>query len=180
MAAALGAQDCLYTLIEKGAGPPSAAVIGSIVGYVHAPPGHDGAVAGADRLAADVDRVADRHGGRLRRAVAEQVARRARRPSIASPLPWRCAASAARGPLTILSCDNLPGNGDAARRATLGAAARAGAELAEWVQEQLHVPELDGRPHHAGDRRRRSRVAARRPPASTIAGPSSPSRSASG
>ena len=34
MAAALRAQDHLYTLIEKGNGEPSAAVIGSIVGTV--------------------------------------------------------------------------------------------------------------------------------------------------
>src|SRR6266545_5019515 len=43
MAAALRAQDYLYTLIEKGNGPPSAAVIGSIIGYVHAPDRHDAA-----------------------------------------------------------------------------------------------------------------------------------------
>src|SRR3954470_12493778 len=45
MAAALRAQDHLYTLIEKGNGEPSAAVIGSIIGYVHAPDSHDAAVA---------------------------------------------------------------------------------------------------------------------------------------
>src|SRR3954451_21050764 len=37
MAAALGAQGYLYTLIEKGNGEPSAGVIGSIIGFVHAP-----------------------------------------------------------------------------------------------------------------------------------------------
>src|SRR4051812_11988812 len=41
MGATLGGQDHLYTLMEKGNGEPSAAVIGSIVGFVHAPPGHD-------------------------------------------------------------------------------------------------------------------------------------------
>src|SRR3954467_14113844 len=45
MADALRAQDHLYTLIEKGGGQPSAAVIGSIIGYVHAPDGDDAAVA---------------------------------------------------------------------------------------------------------------------------------------
>jgi mannitol 2-dehydrogenase len=44
------------------------------------------------------------------------------------------------GPLTILSCDNLPGNGDAARRATLSAAARAGGAVATWVQESCTFP----------------------------------------
>jgi mannitol 2-dehydrogenase len=45
IAAALGAQDHLYTLIEKGAGEPVAAIIGSIIGFVHAPHGHDAALA---------------------------------------------------------------------------------------------------------------------------------------
>src|SRR5215210_8271365 len=45
MAEALRSQDFLYTLIEKGAGDPSAQVIGSITGFVHAPEGDDAAVA---------------------------------------------------------------------------------------------------------------------------------------
>src|SRR3954463_11028033 len=45
MAAALGGQDHLYPLVEKGNGEPSAAVIGSIIGFVHAPDGQDAAVA---------------------------------------------------------------------------------------------------------------------------------------
>src|SRR5204863_2243970 len=40
MASALGPQDHLYTLIEKGNGEPSAQVIGSITGFVYAPNGH--------------------------------------------------------------------------------------------------------------------------------------------
>ena len=43
MAAALGAQDYLYSLIEKSGGEPSVQVIGSIVDFVHAPPGQDSA-----------------------------------------------------------------------------------------------------------------------------------------
>ena len=45
MAAALSGQDCLYTLIEKDGGEPSAQVIGSITRFVHAPAGHDAAAA---------------------------------------------------------------------------------------------------------------------------------------
>src|SRR3954452_24474996 len=52
MAAALGGQDHLYTWVEKGSGEPSAAVIGSIIGFVHAPDGQDAAV--ADLLAAPI------------------------------------------------------------------------------------------------------------------------------
>src|SRR5258706_11283175 len=45
MAAALRAQDNLYALIEKGDGEPTAAVVGSIIGYVLAVDGHEPAVA---------------------------------------------------------------------------------------------------------------------------------------
>jgi mannitol 2-dehydrogenase len=140
MAAALGAQDGLYTLIEKGSGEPSAAVIGSIVGYVHAPDGHDAAVA---RL------VASPATSILSLTVTES--------GYAEPSPEQAASGAgatfhrlaaalevrrdsAAGPLTILSCDNLPGNGDAARHATLSAAERVDAALPAWIEANCTFP----------------------------------------
>src|SRR5436190_19524890 len=140
MADALGAQGCLYTLIEKGNGEPSAAVIGSIIGFVHAPRAGDAAVAqliaapstailsltvtesgyaepSAEQLAAEVPPTFDR---------------------IAAALDVRRAGGS--GPLTILSFDNMPGNGTAARNATLSAAARRDPELAAWVEENCTFP----------------------------------------
>jgi mannitol 2-dehydrogenase len=140
MAAALRAQDHLYTLIEKGGGAPSAAVIGSIVGYVHAPDGHDAAVAElvaspatsilsltvteAGYAEPSTEQEASGAGATFDRLAAALAVRRAR----------------AAGPLTILSCDNLPGNGDAARRVTLSAAARADGALSAWVQANCTFP----------------------------------------
>jgi mannitol 2-dehydrogenase len=140
MAAALHAQDHLYTLIEKGNGTPSAAVIGSIIGYVHAPDGHDAAVAEvvaspatsilsltvteAGYAEPSAEQVASGAGATFDRIAAALAVRRER----------------AGGPLTILSCDNLPGNGDAARHATLSAATRADAGLEEWVAETCTFP----------------------------------------
>ena len=68
MAAALGGQDCLYTLIEKGGGEPTAQVIGSITRFVHAPAGHDAAA--AELIAAPGTAILSLtdHGVRLRRA----------------------------------------------------------------------------------------------------------------
>ena len=43
-------------------------------------------------------------------------------------------------PLTILSCDNLPGNGDAARAATLTAAHVTDAGLADWIDRTCTFP----------------------------------------
>jgi mannitol 2-dehydrogenase len=139
MAEALGAQDCLYTLIEKGPGSPSAAVVGSITRFVHAPPGDDAAVAEliASPATAIVSLTVTEAG--YAEPSAEQIA------SGASTFDRLAAALAVRrergaGPLTILSCDNLPGNGDAARRATVSAAARAGDALAAWVQQCCTFP----------------------------------------
>ena len=139
MADALRAQDCLYTLIEKGAGPPSPAVVGSITRYVHAPPGHDAAVAQliASPATSILSLTVTEAG--YAEPPAEQVAAGAATfDRLAAALADRRVRGA--GPLTILSCDNLPGNGDAARRATLSAAARADAELPAWVQANCTFP----------------------------------------
>jgi len=140
MAAALRAQDHLYTLIEKGGGAPSAAVIGSIIGYVHAPDHGDEAVAElvaspatsilsltvteAGYSEPSAEQAASGTGATFDRIAAALAVRRAR----------------AAGPLTILSCDNLPGNGDAARQATLSAAARADAVLPAWIEDNCTFP----------------------------------------
>jgi mannitol 2-dehydrogenase len=140
MAAALRAQDHLYTLIEKGGGAPSAAVIGSIIGYVHAPDDHDAAVAElvaspttsilsltvteAGYAEPSTEQAASGAGATFDRIAAALAVRRER----------------AAGALTILSCDNLPGNGEAARQATLSAAARADAALPGWVEANCTFP----------------------------------------
>ncbi|MCW3048809.1 MAG: mannitol dehydrogenase [Solirubrobacterales bacterium] len=140
MAAALRAQDHLYTLIEKGNGEPSAAVVGSIIGYVHAPDGGDAAV--AELVASPATKILSMTVTEAGYAEpsAEQVASGAGATfdRIAAALAVR--RERAAGPLTILSCDNLPGNGDAARHATLAAAARADGGLPAWVQANCTFP----------------------------------------
>ncbi|MFT5869143.1 MAG: mannitol 2-dehydrogenase [Yoonia sp.] len=43
-------------------------------------------------------------------------------------------------PFTIMSCDNLPGNGDVARQAVLGLAGLADTSLATWIRENVAFP----------------------------------------
>jgi mannitol 2-dehydrogenase len=137
MAAALGGQDYLYTLIEKGNVGPCAQVIGSITGFVHAPDGHDGEVAAL--IAAPTTSI-------LSLTITEsgyaEPSASAGGPStfdrIAAALAIR--RDRAGGPLTILSCDNLPGNGHATRAATLSAAARLDRGLPDWVEEHCSFP----------------------------------------
>jgi mannitol 2-dehydrogenase len=140
MAAALHAQDCLYTLIEKGDGEPSAAVIGSIIGYVLADDGDDTAV--AELIAAPAVSILSltvTEAGYADPSAGRSVTRGAATfDRIAAALAVR--RDRGVGPLAVLSCDNLPSNGDAARRATLTAAERVDPLLHDWVQENCTFP----------------------------------------
>ena len=140
MADALGGQDCLYTLIEKQGAEPWAQVIGSITRYVHAPAGHDAAV--SDLIAAPATLILSLTVTESGYAEPSRSDGDAGQPTtfdrIASALALRRDRRAGR--ITILSCDNVPRNGDAARAATLSAAARLDSTLPAWVEEHCTFP----------------------------------------
>ena len=48
--------------------------------------------------------------------------------------------AAGRDAFTVMSCDNLPGNGDAARAAVVGLASRADGALAQWIDAHASFP----------------------------------------
>jgi mannitol 2-dehydrogenase len=126
MADVLRAQDHLYTLIERDSNESNARIVGSIVDYTLA--------AGDAGVFADC--VADPQLGILSLTITEGgYSLRGGNPTIDAVV----AALAARravgaSPLTILSCDNLPGNGDTARAAIMAVADRRGAELVRYVE----------------------------------------------
>jgi mannitol 2-dehydrogenase len=136
MKAALSSQDHLYALIEKGNGEPSAEVIGSIVGFVHGPPGEEAAV--AELIAAPTTAILSMTVTEAGYAEPTAGGEPTTFDRIAAALAVR--RDRAAGPLTVLSCDNLPGNGAAAQAATLAAAARAGDGLEAWVREHCSFP----------------------------------------
>jgi mannitol 2-dehydrogenase len=140
MAAALSGQDYLYTLVEKGNGEPSAEVIGSITGLVHAPAGHDAAVAElvASPTTSILSLTVTEAGYAEPTAEQSAAGEETTFDRIATALAVRRERSA--GPLTILSFDNMPGNGTAARQATMSAAARFDGDLASWVEENCSFP----------------------------------------
>jgi mannitol 2-dehydrogenase len=132
MSAALGAQQGRYTLISRDDDGADAAVIESLLDHTWAPPGVDpGPV--IDRLAdADVAIVSMtitesgyQEGGRAFTLLAEALDRRRR---------------SGAGPVSVVSCDNLPGNGAAARRCTLAAAEQLGAQTAAWIDGECTFP----------------------------------------
>jgi mannitol 2-dehydrogenase len=135
MADVMAAQDGLYTLLlEKPDGTREARVIGSIVDYRYAPDDPEGVV---ELLAAPTTRVISltiTEGGyqldslpevNVFGLVAEALARRRDR-GVASP--------------TIVSCDNIEGNGDVARAAFTAYADRVHPGLSEWITEHTRFP----------------------------------------
>ena len=134
MAAALSAQDHLYTLTEKGSGTYRPGVIGSIIGYVMGAGSHDAVTAViADPTTAIVSLTITEAG------YAEPAGSAlATSDVIAAGLERRRLDH--HGGVTILSCDNLPGNGDVSRRAVLNAARRRSSQLAEWVERECSFP----------------------------------------
>ncbi|BBX67884.1 mannitol dehydrogenase family protein [Mycolicibacterium psychrotolerans] len=135
MKEALEAQDGLYTLILKNPdGSRDVRVIGSIVDFRYAP---DDPEAVIELLAAPTTRMVSmtitEGGYQIENAgelsvfalVTESLERRRAR-GIASP--------------TIVSCDNIEGNGDIARRAFTGYADKVHPGLSEWMAEHTKFP----------------------------------------
>jgi mannitol 2-dehydrogenase len=137
MQQALDAQDGLYTLVlENPDGSREPRVIGSIVDYLYAP---DDPEAVIELLAAPTTRIISltiTEGGynvenidpgevSVFGLVAEAVARRRDR-GVASP--------------TIVSCDNIEGNGNVAREAFTSYAERVHPGLADWMSENTRFP----------------------------------------
>jgi mannitol 2-dehydrogenase len=125
MAETLRAQDHLYTLIERDSDGSRPRIVGSIVDYALA--------AGDNDVFAE--RVADPRTAILSLTITEGgyslADGNATIEAIVAALEARRTAGSA--PLTILSCDNLPGNGDVARAAIVAVAERRGTDLASYV-----------------------------------------------
>jgi mannitol 2-dehydrogenase len=126
MADVLRAQEHLYTLIERDSYGSRTRIVGSIVDYTLA--------AGDARTFAT--RVADPGLAILSLTITEGGYSLTRAnptiEAIVDALDKRRAGDAS--PLTILSCDNLPGNGDVARHAIVEIAERRGTELVRYLE----------------------------------------------
>ncbi|MGY1750256.1 mannitol dehydrogenase family protein [Modestobacter sp. SYSU DS0511] len=152
---ALSAQDGLYTLVVKHAdGSVEPRVVGSLVEYLFAP---DDPEAVVEKMAAPATRI-----------VSLTITERAYRidpmsgrfiatdPSIQADLGGQgppitvfglvteaLARRRARGvaPFTVLSCDNLQGNGGLARRAFTAFAGMRDPGLADWIAQEVSFPD---------------------------------------
>lgn len=132
MAEVLAAQDHLYTLIERDSEGSRARIVGSIVAFASVA----GDMAAFSRYVADPDL-----------AIVSLTITEAGY-SVATPNPTieaLVSALEARRlaggyPLTVLSCDNVPGNGDTARAATTAVARTRSADLVHYVERSCTFP----------------------------------------
>jgi mannitol 2-dehydrogenase len=127
----LDAQDGLYTLVVKHAdGTFEPRVIGSIVEYLFAP---DDPEAVIEKLASQQTRVVSLTvteggydaGGEAFSFIVDALARRRERGLV---------------PFTVMSCDNLQGNGDRTHKVCVEVARRRGDDLATWIEQHVRFP----------------------------------------
>lgn len=127
---ALQSQDGLYTVVERGQDGDRARVVGAMAKYLFAPDDPEAVLA---RLAAPATRLVTltiTEGGYGPEGAAARVLTEALDRRRLAGLP----------PFTVLSCDNIPHNGDVARRMTLGAAQAKNPELAAWIETNGAFP----------------------------------------
>jgi mannitol 2-dehydrogenase len=129
---ALAAQDYLYTLVERGNSEPQPQVVGTIIDFV----------AAVDDSEAFAAQIADPGIEILSLTITESgYALETLNPTIEAIVDGLEARLAAGGtPLTILSCDNLPGNGMVARNAVIAVCEERDQGLAIWVDGACTFP----------------------------------------
>jgi mannitol 2-dehydrogenase len=154
MKEALDAQDELYTLVVKHPdGTYEPRVIGSIVEYLFAP---DDPEAVIEKLASETTRIVSltvTEGGYNIHAVTGEFD--AADPDVAADLQPSAAPRTTFGlitealrrrrerglaPFTVMSCDNIPGNGDLSRDVFAAFARLRDPELGDWMRREVPFP----------------------------------------
>ncbi|GLB66420.1 mannitol dehydrogenase family protein [Arthrobacter mangrovi] len=147
-------QDCLYTLVVKNPdGTREARVIGSIIEYLLAPEDPEAVI---EKMASEQTRIVSltiTEGGYNFHHVTGEFD--ASTPAVAADLAPGAVPSTTFGlvteavarrrqrglpPLTIMSCDNIQGNGDMARRMFTAFARLKDPELGEWMDANISFP----------------------------------------
>jgi mannitol 2-dehydrogenase len=155
MAEVMAAQDCLYTLVVTHPdGLLDARVIGSVVEYLLAPDDPEAVVERMTDPAVRIVSLTVTEGGYNVDAVTGAFD--AGNPAVQADLTPGAAPATSFGlvtealvrrrergtaPFTVMSCDNIPGNGDVARRSFAAFAALRDPGLGEWVEREVCFPD---------------------------------------
>jgi mannitol-1-phosphate/altronate dehydrogenase len=153
MRAALAPQDCLYTVLERGAGGERARVVGAMRGCLVGPQDPETVVGMLSRPQTRLVTVTVTGGGYhvdpatgALDTCAPPIAHDLRHPRFPVSLPGYLAEALDRrrrggiAPFTVLSCDNVPGNGAVVRQAVTELAARRDPALGRWIEARVSFP----------------------------------------
>jgi mannitol 2-dehydrogenase len=150
---ALAPQDWLYTLAERNGSDERAVAVGALTGMIHAAGASESLLEAIDRPSTRIvsitvtehgyclnpsTRRLDSEHPLIRRDLAEPT-----RPHSAIGIlveACRRRKTANLPAFTILSCDNIPHNGDVTRRAVLDLAAQRDRGLAAWIEDNVRFP----------------------------------------
>lgn len=154
MKSVMDAQDCLYTLVLKNPdGTREGRVIGSITEYLLAPEAPEAVI---EKMAAEDTRIVSltiTEGGYNFHHVTGEFD--AANPAVAADLEPGAVPATVFGlvteallrrrerglaPFTVMSCDNIQGNGDVARRMFTAFADLRDPELGEWMRANVAFP----------------------------------------
>jgi mannitol 2-dehydrogenase len=151
MREALRAQDCLSTVIELDPRGKSARRIGSMIDFLPVEPDNASLIAAMSRPEIRIVSLTVTEGGyfidpatgRFDPQAPEILAdakapRRTAFGAILAALKARRAAGVP--PFTVMSCDNLPGNGQVTRDAVTGLARLSDPDLADWTAAHVAFP----------------------------------------
>jgi mannitol 2-dehydrogenase len=150
---ALKAQDCLSTVIELDPEGKTARRVGAMIDFIEVDPANTALIAAMCRPEIRIVSLTITEGGYFIAPASGRFdptdpdmigdARNPDRPAtafgaIVAALKRR--RDAGTSPFTVLSCDNLPGNGDAASAATIGLARLSDPDLADWISAHVAFP----------------------------------------
>jgi mannitol 2-dehydrogenase len=153
MAEALGSQDGLYTLVARDAHDIRARIIGSLTQYLFGPDDPERVLQALSDAGTRIVSLTITEGGYNvdQHTGAFDVDNPAIQQDLAGDAPpstvfgYLCAAlgrrrAAGLAPFTVLSCDNLPGNGTIAKSAVVAFARLRDDTLAAWIDESVAFP----------------------------------------
>lgn len=150
----MNAQDCLFTLVVRHPSRPlEPRVVGSVLEYLFAPDDPGAVLARLDDPAVRVVTLTVTEGGYLKRPTdggfdaghpdVQHDLHHPDRPRTAFAYiveGLRRRRRAGAPPFTVLSCDNVQGNGEATRQAVAGFADLVDPDLAAWVRREVTFP----------------------------------------
>jgi mannitol 2-dehydrogenase len=147
------AQDCLTTLIELDPGTVSAEVVGSMIDYLPIREGNGPLIATMATPAIRIVAMTVTESGYFMDPVTKgfdaaqpDIVHDAAHPDTprtafgAIVAALRLRRDAGHRPFTVLSCDNLQGNGDILRQTVVSLARLSDPDLAQWIDENATFP----------------------------------------